>query len=98
MRPFPNRFLGQYAKFISTNIHIPELKEIIKTSFEEFIFRNILQYPESGTLPVHFTGSIAVHFRKILEESLLRHHLKPGIITASPMATLIQYHLTYLKS
>jgi N-acetylglucosamine kinase-like BadF-type ATPase len=96
MKPFPNRFLGQYARFISANIHIPELQDIIKTSFEEFITRNILQYPESQFLPINFTGSIAVHFRVFLEELLIRNNLKPGIFTLSPMANLMKYHITNL--
>jgi len=93
MKPFPNRFLGQFAKFISNNIHIRELQNIVTSSFDEFIIRNILQYPESGRLPVHFTGSIAIHFRSFLEGSLMRYNLKPGKITLSPMADLITYHI-----
>jgi glucosamine kinase len=92
MKPFPNRFLGQYSRFISTNIHIPELQEIIRTSFEEFITRNILQYPESQFFPINFTGSIAIYFRVFLEELLTRYKLKPGIFTLSPMSDLITFH------
>jgi glucosamine kinase len=98
MKPFPNRFLGQFAKFISANIHIPELQEIITSCFEDFIRRNILQYPESKTLPVHFTGSIAFHFRPFLEDLLIKNELQPGKITLSPMADLIKYHLANLNS
>lgn len=97
MKPFPNKFLGQFAKFISTNIHIPELQEIITTSFEEFIKRNVLQYTESAILPIHFTGSIAIHFRGFLEESLRRHSLKPGIFTLSPMENLVKFHIRNLN-
>jgi glucosamine kinase len=93
MKPFPNRFLGQFARFISANIHIPELQEIITSSFEEFIRRNLLQYPESEMFPVHFTGSIAFYFRPFLEELLTRNNLIPGTISLSPMANLIQYHI-----
>jgi glucosamine kinase len=97
MKPFPNRFLGQYARFISSNINIPELQEIIITSFEEFIKRNVLQYPESGFLPVNFTGSISVHFRVFLEDLLTRNNLTPGIFTLSPMDDLIKYHINNLN-
>jgi len=97
MKPFPNRFLGQFAKFYSAHSEIPELREILKQSFNEFIIRNILQYPESAYLPVSFTGSIAFHFRKIVEESLEKHNLKPGIFTLSPMEGLVRYHIDKLK-
>ncbi len=97
MKPFPNRFLGQFARFISENTAIPELQEIIRTSFDEFIVRNILQYPEALTLPVHFTGSIAFHFRPILEESLAKNNLRRGVITLSPMNELVKYHINNLN-
>lgn len=97
MKPFPNRFLGQYAKFIHSNIHFPEIREIVTTSFEEFIKRNILQYPESELFPVHFTGSIAFHFRTFLEALLICNNLKPGTITLSPMQNLIHYHIKNLN-
>jgi glucosamine kinase len=96
MKPFANRFLGQFSRFIADNIHIPELQEIVVTSFDEFIRRNILQYPESRVHPIHFTGSIAFYFRPFLEELLIQNHLQPGKITLSPMTDLIKYHITNL--
>jgi N-acetylglucosamine kinase-like BadF-type ATPase len=98
MKPFPNRFLGQFARFLSENIEIPELTEIITSSFDEFINRNILQYPESKEYPIHFTGSIAFHFRSFLEERLILSGLKPGQVSLTPMASLINYHLLHLTS
>jgi len=98
MKPFPNRFLGQFSRFISSNIDIPELQDIITTSFDEFIRRNILQYPESEKLPVHFTGSIAWYFRGFLEELLKEYHLEPGIFSLTPADDLIRYHITNLNS
>jgi N-acetylglucosamine kinase-like BadF-type ATPase len=94
MKPFPNRFLGQFSKFISENIDIPELQYIVTSSFDEFIKRNVLQYPEAKKFPIHFTGSIAFHFRPFLEDLLMHHDLQPGEITQSPMENLISYHLT----
>lgn len=93
MKPFPNRFLGQFAKFISANIEEAELREIITSSFNEFIKRNVIQYPEARVLPVNFTGSIAYHFREFLTGLLKENGLLPGIITLSPMENLIRYHI-----
>jgi N-acetylglucosamine kinase-like BadF-type ATPase len=98
MKPFPNRFLGQFSKFISANIEVRELQFIITSSFDEFIIRNILQYPEAKNLPVHFTGSIAWHFRNYLEERLERYGLKPGNFSLTPMANLVKYHLINLQT
>lgn len=92
MKPFPNRFLGQFAKFISANIHFPELQEIVNSSFDDFIGRNVLQYPESKNFPVHFTGSIAFYFRQFLEDQLARNNLRTGKITLTPVADLVKFH------
>lgn len=97
MKPFPNRFLGQFAKFISDNIRVPELREIITNSFEEFILKNILQYPESKEYPVNFTGSISFYFKSFLVESLSSHGLNPGKITLSPADDLVRYHIKCLS-
>ncbi|MRR24120.1 ATPase, partial [bacterium] len=91
--PFPNRFLGQFTRFISDNIHVPELQAMITSSFDEFIVRNVLSYPEARKYPIHFTGSIAYHFRPFLEELLLKHRLQPGIFTLTPMENLVKYHI-----
>ncbi len=90
--PFPNRFLGQFSRFISDNIHVTELQEIVRSSFDEFIIRNILSYPEARSHQVHFTGSIAYHFRPFLEELLIRYRLQPGKFTHTPMEELVRYH------
>lgn len=95
MKPFPNRFLGQFSRFIHANHDIPELRDIVTSSFEEFIKRNILQYPEAKYLPVHFTGSIAYYFREMLDESLRKYELSTGVITLSPMENLIKFHMKY---
>lgn len=93
-QPFPSRFLGSYTRFLSENIKIPELENIVVSSFDEFIVRNILQYPESAKCPVHFTGSIAYYFSKNLTECLGKYQLSRGKITASPMDELIKYHIS----
>ncbi|HEX2977083.1 MAG TPA: ATPase, partial [Bacteroidales bacterium] len=93
MKPFPNRFLGKFARFLSSNIDIPELQEIVDSSFDEFIKRNVIQYPEAAYLPINFTGSIAFHFRTYLEKILAGNGLSAGIITLSPMENLVTYHL-----
>jgi glucosamine kinase len=91
--PFPNRFLGQFTRFIADNIHVPELQAIITSSFDEFMIRNVLQYPEARKFPVHFTGSIAYHFRPFLEELLTKYRLQSGLFTLTPMENLVRYHI-----
>jgi len=91
--PSPNRFLGQFARFIAENIHVPELQSIVISSFDEFFIRNVLQYPEARKYPVHFTGSIAYHFKAFLDELLIKYRLTPGTFTLTPMENLVKFHI-----
>jgi N-acetylglucosamine kinase-like BadF-type ATPase len=94
MKPFPNRFLGQFSRFIEENIQFPDMQHIVTSSFDEFITRNVMQYPESKIYEVNFTGSIAFHFRTLLEQCLSKRGLKTGKITLSPSDDLVKYHLS----
>jgi glucosamine kinase len=91
--PFPNRFLAGFAIYVAENIGIPALRNMVKAGFHKFFNRNIRQYPEAEKHPVHFTGSIAWHFREILSESASENGFHVGLITQNPMEGLIKFHI-----
>ena len=91
-KPFPNRYLAQFTVFLAKYIENPAISKIIDSSFDEFIERNIMQYPEHKTNKIHFTGSIACYFRNNLERALEKRGLNLGPITQSPMSGLILKH------
>ncbi|MGV8828978.1 MAG: ATPase [Breznakibacter sp.] len=92
-QPFPNRYLAQYTKFISKNINVPELEQLVVNGFNGFITRNINQYAQARTHQIHFTGSLAHHFRTQLAKALKQQGLLLGKIEQAPMQNLIKYHL-----
>jgi N-acetylglucosamine kinase-like BadF-type ATPase len=92
-KPYPNRFLAQFAPFIQENLQEESLRNLVKKSFHEFFDRNIRQYPEAVRLPVDFTGSIAWHFRAVLQESARESGFQTGKITLKPMEGLIDFHI-----
>lgn len=91
-QPFPNRYAAGFTKFIAENISHPELHKLVRSSFDQFLERNVLQYPKASSLPVHFTGSIAIVFKTILKEALIKHQLTCGRILKAPMEGLIDFH------
>jgi N-acetylglucosamine kinase-like BadF-type ATPase len=91
--PFPNRFLAGFATYVGENIGNPVLHNLVKEGFTDFFVRNIRQYPEAADHPVHFTGSIAWHFREILMEAAAETGYQVGLITQSPMSGLIRFHI-----
>ena len=92
-KPFPNRFLAQFTKFIAKHINHLEINMLVNTSFQEFITRNILQYENALHLPINFTGSVAYIFKANLEKVIHDNNLKMGTISQNPIEGLIRYHL-----
>jgi len=92
-KPFPNRYLAQYARFVSANIHFPEMQTLASNCFREFFKRNVMQYEAANHLPVHFTGSVAFHFGEIIKKIAGEFGLTVGSITQEPMEGLVEYHI-----
>lgn len=91
-KPMPNRYLAGFAKFLGENRGHFIVENILEDGLNEFFFNHIYKYSESWTHPLHFTGSIAWHFRDILEELCELYELQMGRILRSPMDGLMAYH------
>ncbi|MBR1631743.1 MAG: ATPase [Paludibacteraceae bacterium] len=64
----PSRFLAQFSKFVARQIDdYPELDELVKQNFRNFMVRNVSHYTPARDLPVGFVGSIALHYREQLQ-------------------------------
>jgi N-acetylglucosamine kinase-like BadF-type ATPase len=92
-KPFPNRYLAQYAKFVSANIAHPEMKALASNCFREFFSRNVMQYEAAQRLPIHFTGSVAFYFSDIIRTIVGEFGWTAGNIVREPMEGLIDYHV-----
>ena len=91
-QPMPNRFLASFAKYIFQRLDEPYMLNLVRQSFLDFFNRNICKYPEHKDIPVHFTGSIAFYFSKILKDVADEKNVKVGRIIESPVAALLLYH------
>ena len=92
-KPFPNRYLAQYARFVSTNIDYPEMQSLVSNCFSDFFQRNVMQYPAAKQHPIHFTGNIAFHFSEILQKTACKYGLTVGTISQNPTQGLVEYHV-----
>ena len=90
--PQPNRFLASVTPFISKNIAVPEIHELVLNSFRAFFRRNVKQYEAYRQLEVNFIGSIAYYFRDVLAEAAETEGCRIGNIVKSPMEGLIKFH------
>ena len=91
-QPYPNRYLGQFSKFLFDHMKDPFIYQLVYGSFQEFLKRKVLKYPDAQKCPIHFSGSIAFYFNTILRQAAgdLDLHIKN--ITENPIAGLTLYH------
>lgn len=90
--PQANRFLASVTPFLSKNINVPQIHQLVLDAFRAFFRRNIHQYIGFETHPVNFIGSIAFYFKDVLAEAAAAEGCKMGNILKSPMEGLIKFH------
>ncbi|MDE6028544.1 MAG: ATPase, partial [Muribaculaceae bacterium] len=70
------------------------IHNMVKEEFREFFRRNVALYPDSHTLPVSFTGSVAYHFSDLLRETAREEGFSVSVISGAPMEGMIAFHLS----
>lgn len=95
--PGANRFLASFSPFLKAHADHPAVQELLAECFDAFFARNVAPYAP-GTLPVHFTGSIAFHFRKAITQAAQRRHLRVGHFVKDPIEGMVKYHEENLPS
>lgn len=93
-KPFPNRFLASLSIFLSEHLENPDIRALVRRSFDEFFLRNVMQYPDYSMLKVSFVGSIAYYYQDILKEVAAGRGLHVGTIVKAPMDGLLTYYKT----
>jgi len=89
----PSRYLASFAPFLMRHIHEPSIYQLVYRSFEELFDNCILRYKNVKQLPIGFVGSIAFHFREVLNKVAENKGLKISIIDPSPSEALAKYHM-----
>jgi len=91
--PDPNVYLASFAKFLSDNKEHPFIQDMVYLGMEDFFKTNVLSYSESKKVRVHFVGSIAWHFREVLERVAAEKNILIGNIIQKPVSGLAAYFL-----
>jgi len=91
-KPLPNRYLASYTKIINEYIAHPEIEEIVANAFNDFIEKNISRYQDAKKYPIGFTGSVAFHFKEILETQMKKRNLSLHKIIKAPVDQLALFH------
>jgi glucosamine kinase len=91
-KPFPNRYLAGFAKFLAENRGHYMIENIIEDSLNDFFFNHLCKYREVWTNPVNFAGSVAFGFKDVLQHLCDSYEFELGTVLKKPMNGLIDYH------
>ncbi len=88
----PSKYLATFAKYAGENQAHPYMHGLVKSCFKAFIEAFILCYENCKSLKISFIGSVAFHFKNLLEESLNEFGLTMGEVMQAPAEGLIKYY------
>jgi N-acetylglucosamine kinase-like BadF-type ATPase len=89
---FPNRYLATLSHFLLENINEPSIYDLVYNNFRRFFIRNVMQYDDFETYPVHCTGSVAFHYQPVLRAAAQSLSIHIQRIEQTPMPDLLAYH------
>jgi hypothetical protein len=92
-KPSPNVYLASLTKFLSDNRDHLFIQKLIYGSFSEFVDRHVRKYHGHLSLPIHFIGSVAFHFRDFLSVILEERCMKTGRFLQKPIDRLVEFHV-----
>jgi len=88
----PSTYMASFTRFLAEHEHHDDIKKILISSFKDFFTESISRYDRYKQIPVSFVGSVAFHFRHILNEAAWQDGISIGLIEQAPMEGLIRYH------
>lgn len=89
----PAAYLASFTQLFTEHQSHPFVRGLVKRSFNEFLTRHVCKYKNHEHLPVCFVGSVAYHFKDILEEALIELGLHLGPVVKKPINNLVNFHL-----
>ncbi len=84
----PARYLASFVPFLAEHRAHPAIHALLVDEFSRFIHRNVLPLGPANQEPIHFVGSVALHFKAELEEALHRQHFLLGEVLKAPFDRL----------
>ena len=91
-KPGANRFLASLSPFLLQNIEEPSIHRLVLNEFKAFFVRNVENYANYKEIPVNCIGSVAMHYRSVLEEAASALFINIGTVIKSPMEGLVKFH------
>ncbi|WP_114751297.1 N-acetylglucosamine kinase [Pleomorphovibrio marinus] len=91
-RPFPNRYMAGFCKFIADHKSDPYCFGLFYNGFLDFFRRHVMRYENYQKKPVNFVGSIAYYNGDVLRKVGQDYDVHIKVILETPIAGLTLYH------
>ncbi|MDR7128879.1 N-acetylglucosamine kinase-like BadF-type ATPase [Algoriphagus sp. 4150] len=91
-KPFPNRYMASFCRFITEHKSNPYCYMLYYSSFQDFFKQHVMKYSDYTEKPVNFVGSIAYYNSDILRKAAADVQINVNLIIESPIAGLTLYH------
>jgi N-acetylglucosamine kinase-like BadF-type ATPase len=92
-KPYPNRYLASFSKFVFQNIKEQYLTDMVVNCFQDFFDKHICKYPNHKEIPLNCVGSVAFYYSKIIKHVAENNKVVIGSVIESPIAALSLYYL-----
>ncbi len=86
-------FLASFASFFSKHRESELLQKIVEDGFDLFFRTRVIVYNNYESYNLGFVGSIAYHFRPILESVANKYGVKIVNVAKCPIDNLVKFHL-----
>lgn len=91
-KPFPNRYLAGFSRFLFHNLSDPFIYNLVYHTFEEFYNKHVIKYDNYQNYKVHFVGSIAFYYSNVLRQVANDKGIVVKNIMETPISGLTLYH------
>lgn len=91
-KPLANRFCADFCTFVKTYIQEDYLYGIVYDSFQALFENLITHYPDYDRYRFNCVGSVAYHFRDILETVAADYQMDTENIIEKPIDGLVHYY------
>jgi glucosamine kinase len=91
--PHANVYLAGFAKVMDESPDNEYMDKLAAEGFNDFFDHHVLCYKGYKLYPVHFVGSIAYHFKHVLQKIADTKGCELGVVDRNPVHRLLAWHL-----
>jgi glucosamine kinase len=90
--PYANVYMAKFAKVLTQSPDREYIETMVYEGFKDFFKHNVLCFEGYKNMPVHFVGSIAFHFKDLLNRVAKENGCELGNVDRQPIFKLLEWH------